>query len=65
MDFIYMLVSDGNDWEDMVIYVTKEEAIEASKNNSNARVEVFHKTEKGGYVPSYNYYKNGNYVQTK
>ena len=64
MDFIYVLVC-GDEWEDLVVYTTKEEAIEASIKHTNARVEVFRKSEKGGYVPSYNYYKNGNYVQTK
>ncbi len=65
MDFVYILVNNGDEWEDMVVFVSKEEAIEASKQNTNARVEVFRKSEKGGYVPSYNYYKNGEYVQTK
>jgi hypothetical protein len=65
MDFIYMLVCDGDEWEDMIVYLTKEEAIEASKHYKNARVEVFRKSEKGGYFPSYNYFKNGNFVQTK
>jgi hypothetical protein len=65
MDCIYVLVVNGDDWEDMVMYVTKEEAIEASKQHTNARVEVFRKSEKGGYVPSYNYYKNGEYVHRK
>ena len=65
MEEVYILVNSGNEWEDMVVYVTKEEAIEASKQFTNARVEVFYKSEKGGYVPSYNYFKNGNFVQTK
>jgi hypothetical protein len=64
MDFLYVLVC-GDEWEDLVVYVTKEEAIEASIKYTNARVEVFRKSEKGGYVPSYNYYKKGEYVQTK
>ena len=34
MELIYCLVSDDC-WEDMIIYLSKEEAIEASNNNPN------------------------------
>ncbi len=61
-NLVYMLLPDGAEWEDMIIIVTKEEAIEASKKYPKRRVEVFEKQEnKLGYHPTYNYYKNGEY----
>jgi hypothetical protein len=65
MESIYVFICDGADWEDMVVYLSPEEAIEASIKKPFGRVEMFYKSEKGGFVPSYNYYKNGNYVETK
>ena len=65
MEYIYILVCDGAEWEDLVVYTDKDEAIAASVKNKRSRVEVFYKSAKGGYLPSYNYYKEGNYVQTK
>jgi len=63
-DFIYVLVK-GLEWEDMVVYLTKEDAIGASKMWPKYRVEIFNKNEDGvGYIPTYNYYKNGEYVES-
>lgn len=64
-DFVYVLVK-GLEWEDMVIYLTKEDAIGASKMWPKYRVEIFGKKngEGVGYVPTYNYYKNGEYVES-
>ena len=61
MDFAYLLVREGGEWEDMVIIVTKEEAIQASLKYPNSRVEIFLKSNKFGsvYEPSYDYYENG------
>jgi len=60
---VYMLLPDGAEWEDMIIILNKEEAIEASKKYYKRRVEIFKKRESGvGYEPSYNYYKNGEFV---
>lgn len=60
---IYMLLPDGAEWEDMIIILDKNEAIEASKKHYKMRVEIFKKKENGvGYEPSYNYYKKGEYV---
>ena len=59
MEYIYLLVVDGAEWEDIVVYLTKEEAIEKSKAWPNTRVEVFSKSEKGGYRPTYTFYLNG------
>jgi hypothetical protein len=58
MDYVYILISDENSWEDMIIYLTEEKAIEASKTFPNWRVEVFIRRD-NDYVPTYHYYKNG------
>jgi hypothetical protein len=57
-----MLLPDGAEWEDMIIILNKEEAIQMSIKYKKARVEIF-KKDKVGYVPSYNYYCNGELVQ--
>lgn len=65
MDFIYLLIADGYEWDDISIFISKEEAIEKSKLYSKARVEIFIKSKDGGYIPSYNYYKNGEYIESE
>jgi len=64
-EFIYVLLK-GDEWEDMVVYLTKEDAIGASKMWPKCRVEIFGKNDdiSVGYSPTYNYYKNGEYVQS-
>ena len=62
MEFVYVLFSDGDEWEDMIIILSKEEAINASINHPNHRVEIFIKTDTYGYKPTYNYYKNGEFI---
>lgn len=62
MDFVYVLLY-GSDWEDIVILLSKEDAINESIKLPNARVEIFCKNNKLGYTPSYNYYKNGELIQ--
>jgi hypothetical protein len=57
MDFVYVLMYDGDKWEDIIILLSKEEAINESINYPNARVEIFSKNNKLGYTPTYNYYK--------
>lgn len=60
MKFVYLLVSDGGEWEDIVIYLTEEDAIESSIRYPNSRVEIFTKHYHfNQYLPTYNYYKNG------
>lgn len=63
MDCVYLLMY-GNEWEDITVFLSMEEAIEASLKNPNSRVEVFskHPNEKG-YTPTYNYYENGKYIE--
>lgn len=59
-DVIYMLLPDGAEWEDMILFLNKEDAIEASKKYIKMRVEIFKKQKnKLGYQPTYFYYENG------
>ena len=64
MEFVYVLLY-GSDWEDIIIFLSKEDAINESINHPNARVEIFSKNNKLGYTPSFNYYKNGKFIQMK
>jgi len=63
MDFVYLLLC-GSEWEDIIILLSKEDAINESINHPNYRVEIFGKNNKSGYTPTYNYYKNGELIQT-
>jgi hypothetical protein len=63
MEFVYVLVSDYAEWEDIVIILSKEEAIQTSIIYTKSRVEIF-KKDKIGYIPTYNYYRNGKYYET-
>jgi len=56
-DEIYMLVQDGDEWEDISVILKKEDAIAASIKYQKSR-----KANNFGYTPSYNYYKNGTLV---
>lgn len=68
-EFVYVLIY-GSDWEDTVIILSKEDAIETSKKYPNSRVEIFSKSKNIdkslintlGFTPTYNYYKNGEIV---
>ena len=43
MDFVYLLVNDGCEWEDIKVYLSKELAIEKSKRQfytTNTRVKT-------------------------
>lgn len=61
MDYVYVLLY-GSEWEDIIILLSKEDAINESINQPNSRVEIFSKNTKLGYTPTYNYYKNGEIV---
>ena len=54
MEYIYVFVVDGAEWE----------AIEKSKKAPTVRLEIFIKSPKGGYRPTYNYYLNGEYISS-
>jgi len=58
-DVLYMLLPNGAEWEDIILYKNKEEAIAASIKYYKMRIEIFKKKELGGYEPSYFYYRNG------
>lgn len=62
MEFVYLFIVDGGEWEDIIVFLSEEEAIEKSKKCPNTRIEIFHKSEKG-YRPTYCYYLNGTYIQ--
>lgn len=64
MEYIYVFVVDGAEWEDLIIFLSKEEAIEKSKKAPTVRLEIFIKSPKGGYRPTYNYYLNGEYISS-
>ena len=61
MDFVYVFIY-GSEWEDMVILLSRADAIRESINHPNHRVEIFCKTNTSAYKPTYNYYKNGELV---
>jgi hypothetical protein len=64
MDFVYVFTVDGAEWEDLVIYLSKEEAIEKSKKHPNVRLDIYKKSA-DGYRPSYSYYLNGLLVEAE
>ena len=63
MDYIYVLINDGSEWEDLAIILSKEDAIKESKIHPKARLEIFGKNDKQKYTPTYNFYMNGEYIQ--
>jgi hypothetical protein len=63
MDFVYILIYDGSEWEDIIILLSKEDAINSSIKYPKARVEIFSQNNKFGYRPTYNYYQNGELIQ--
>jgi hypothetical protein len=63
MNYIFVLLGDKFDWEDMIIFIDENEAKLASIKYPNQRVEIFNKTY-DGYKPTHCYYKNGNLIET-
>jgi hypothetical protein len=61
MEFVYVFTIDGSEWEDLIIYLSKEEAIEKSKKFPNVRLDIYRKCT-DGYRPSYMYYLNGELI---
>lgn len=59
MEFVYVAVCDGAEWEDLIIYLTEEEAKAASVRRPQIRVEIFKRRSDGGYEPTYNYFVKG------
>ena len=56
MEFIYILIA--GQWEDMVVFLSEEDAIKESINQPHHRVEIFSKNN-NSYIPTYSFYKNG------
>jgi hypothetical protein len=59
---VYVFVVDGGEWEDIVVYTSKEDAIKKSKKHPGIRVEIFIRGEDGGYRPTYSRFLNGELV---
>ena len=62
MEFIYVLVSKDCEWEDIVVYLSIDDAIKESIKHPQCRIEIFSKSDNVGYTPTYNYYKNGEFI---
>jgi len=63
MEKIFVLVK-SSEWEDIVIFLSQEEAIQSSIKFPRYHVEIFEKrNELPGFEPSYSYYKNGEYYK--
>ena len=62
MEYIYVLLY-GSEWEDLIIFLSKEDAIKESLNYPNSTIQIFSKNDKSGYTPTYNYYENGEFIQ--
>ena len=58
----YLYVQLGYEWEDMILFSTREEAIQSSIKYPKRRVEIFKKTETG-YLPNYCYYLDGKLIE--
>ncbi len=65
MEFVYLMIN-GTDWEDVVIFLNRYDAIDASIRHPNLRVELFSRNEElgFGYSPMYKCYKNGKFYET-
>jgi hypothetical protein len=64
MNFVYVMISDSCEWEDIVIYLTEEDAIKSSKMYPNTRIEIFiNNFDFNGFTPTYRYYKDGKYYE--
>jgi hypothetical protein len=58
--YVYCAVSQLCEWEDIIVFTEEADAIEYSKKYQHIRVEIFIQLpDTKGYVPTYNYYKNG------
>lgn len=57
---VYVLCGKGCEWEDLIVFLDREEAVEASRRVPHARVEVFNKTAyEVGFRPTYTFIQNG------
>ena len=59
--FVYLFISDNSCWEDIIVILSKEDAIQKSIKYPHCRVEIFSINNTNEYHPTYNYYKNGEF----
>ena len=65
LDYVYALCN-GGEWEDMIIIIDKTDAINISIKYPQKKVEIFMKKIDGiGYIPTYNYYENGIFIENQ
>jgi hypothetical protein len=55
MEHVYILIY-GSDWEDVIVFLSLEDAIKESKRRPDSRIEFFSKTDTPGYHPTNNCY---------
>ena len=65
IEYLYVLVNKDFEWDDIVIFVSTEEAIEASIKYPKCRIEIFSKHKYYGYTPTYKYLLNGEYIDAQ
>ena len=65
MEFVYLLLPNDSEWEDMTIFLSETDAIKASIKCPKSRVEIFGKGNDNGYIPTYSYYQNGIFIESK
>ena len=61
---VFVFTPNSAEWEDMIVYTDKEDAITKSKKHPKVRLEIFVRGCDGGYRPTYSYFLNGSIVQT-
>jgi hypothetical protein len=59
---VYVFVVDGAEWEDIVVYTSKEDALIKSLKHPKIRLEIFTRGKDGGYRPTYSHYLNGELI---
>lgn len=58
--YVYLFTKDGCPWDEQVIFLHLDQAINASHKNPYARVEIFvTNCAYPGYEPTYEFYKGG------
>jgi hypothetical protein len=62
MNYLFVLIDDNIELDNMVIFIDDDTAKIASIKNPDKRVEIFTKT-KNGYKPSRCFYKNGMLIE--
>jgi len=65
IEYLFVLINNEFDWEDIVIFISMEEAIDASIRYPKCRVEIFSKHKYAGYIPTYKYLLNGEYIDAQ